>query len=142
MEDLRQNNKLLWETRFFALSQISGNLEGYRGIFIEALTITDAMKSVRKMNAPYLYLTGDWYRDFESIAQNDSFHKPIKEKTLNVEKMSFDDFCDWLDNSLTLDDLLQARNIVKETVKTPQEHFKIIDNYIKKIQDGKDQKES
>jgi len=53
--------------------------------------------------------------------------------------MSFDDFCDWLDNSLTVDDLLQARDIVKETVKTPQEHFKIIDNYIKKYKNDKNE---
>lgn len=132
MENLKQNDKLLWETRFFALSQVSGEIVGYRGIFIQANTLPDAMKAIRNMNAPYLFLTGVWFKDFESVIMNDNFHDPIDKGTLDIESMSFDEFCDWLDNSLTVGDLIKAKKIVKDTVKTPEEHFKIIDTYIKR----------
>jgi hypothetical protein len=44
--------------------------------------------------------------------------------------MSFDDFCDWLDNALTVEDLEEAKEMVKES-GAPKDYLKIIDKYIK-----------
>jgi hypothetical protein len=61
---------------------------------------------------------------------------------LNIQGMSFDDFCDWIDNALTVDDLLAAKEIVKETVGNPIEYLKIIDTYIKKKNEENNKEDS
>lgn len=122
---------LLWETEFFAVSMITGDIETFRGIFINANTLPDAQKSIRRMRMDFLQLTGNWFKNFEEVIKNDKFYKPIEKKEIDISSMSFDDFCEWLDNALTVDDLMEAKLIVKETCEDPTEYLKIIEIFIK-----------
>lgn len=122
---------LLWETEFFAVSMITGDIETFRGIFINANTLPDAQKSIRRMRMDFLQLTGNWFKNFEEVIKNDKFYKPIEKEEIDISSMSFDDFCEWLDNALTVDDLMEAKLIVKETCEDPTEYLKIIEIFIK-----------
>jgi hypothetical protein len=133
---------VLWETEFFAISVVTGEIERYRGVFINAMSLTEAYRAVRKMNMNFLQLTGDWFNNFEEVIKNDNFYNPIMNDDLNIQGMSFDDFCDWIDNALTVDDLLAAKEIVKETVGNPIEYLKIIDTYIKKKNEENNKEDS
>ena len=145
MEDLKlkndDSNKVLWQTEFFAVNVTTGLVDKFRGIFITAASLADAYVALRKMNMPFLQLSGQWFRDFEVVLMNDKFKKPINDATLDIEKMSFDEFCDWLDNAINPDALAEAREIVLKTVKTPEEHLKIINTYIKRMYEENNKKE-
>lgn len=122
---------VLWETEFFALSVITGEVESFRGVYIKADTIVNAMLTVRNMELDYLQLTGNWFTDIEAVGMNEEFYKKLTSPKNIVENMSFDEFADWLDLALGKDDLIAAKREFEKEGGL-DEHIKIINIYIEK----------
>jgi len=130
---------ILWKTEFFALSVITGEIETFDGAYIKADTITDAMVTMRAMGLDYLQLTGEWFKDSESVDMNNEFYKKLISPDTIIKDMSFDEFTDWLDLALEKEDLIAAREEF-EKVEGLEDYVTIINIYIKKY-DKKDKGE-
>ena len=134
---------LLWETEFYALSVLTGELESFRGTYIEAYDLQSAIKAVRKRGMDYLQLTGTFFDDVDDILRDESFYEGLeKEPELG---MSFDDFTDWLDQASGREALTEALEKYKELAGMG-DYVKIIEAYLKlydnKNKDNKDDKEA
>lgn len=117
---------VLWETEFYAISMVTGKMERFRGMFIQAHTLQAAIEHARAIKLDYLQFTGTWYKDFDHVRMDEEFYNRLP----NIREMSYDDFVDWLDLALTKDDLMAVR---EEVLKIPElsEHLKVIDLQIK-----------
>jgi len=131
----------LWETEFYALSVLNGDLESFRGIFIEAPNIQEALRIVRRMKLDYLQLTGVWYKDFKAIRMEEEFEEVINEGFEAVKSMSYDEVMDWLDKASDREDL-ERLLIDFGNEKGMEEHKKIIEQYLKDYDKRKDSNES
>lgn len=130
---------LLWETEFYALSVVTGEVERFSGTYVEAYTLQDALKSIRKLNLNYLQLTGTWFDTAQDILTDEAFYEKLTDPANIVKGMSYDDFQDWLDLALTRDDLVAALERFKKE-KGLMDYVKVIEAYIKNY-DEKDGKE-
>jgi hypothetical protein len=130
---------LLWETEFFAVSTITGETNSYRGIFIQADTINNAIKHIRGMGMDYLQVTGTSFNSFEEILATDIFYNKLTNPKNIVKDMSYDEFMDWLELAVTKDDLLAAKRAFEKEGGL-EDHIKIIDLHIK-LKYGKDNEE-
>lgn len=131
----------LWETEFFAVSVMDGKIKSYRGIFIQADTLPNAVVAIRNMKLDYLQLTGEKYLNFEQVIMDDKFHDKLGNISELVKDMDFDEFSDWLELALTKEDLLKARRTLEKEVGL-EKHIKIIDAYIKRYEEkGESDKE-
>jgi hypothetical protein len=132
---------LLWETEFFAVSVLTGDIKSYRGIFIQSDSISNALKQIRGLGFDYLQLTGNHYNSFEEVLMTDDFYEKLTNPKNIVEGMSFDEFMDWLELGASENDLLSAKKAF-EKEEGMEEYIKIIDMQIKlKYGDKKDNKE-
>ena len=130
---------LLWETEFYALSVVTGEVERFSGTYVEAYTLQEALKSIRKLNLNYLQLTGTWFDTAQDILTDEAFYEKLTDPANIVKGMSYDDFQDWLDLALTRDDLVAALERFKKE-KGLMDYVKVIEAYIKNY-DEKDGKE-
>ena len=130
---------LLWETEFYALSVVTGEVERFSGTYVEAYTLQEALKSIRKLNLNYLQLTGTWFDTAQDILTDEAFYEKLTDPAKVVKGMSYDDFQDWLDLALTRDDLVAALDRFKKE-KGLTDYVKVIEAYIKNY-DEKDGKE-
>lgn len=131
---------VLWETEFYAISQITGEMQRYRGMFIQANSLQQAMKNARKMKLDYLQMTGDWYPDMEHVQMDKEFYAKLIDP-IKMAAMEYDEFNDWLDKAISKEDLLAARSEM-EKVPTLEEHIKILDLHIKiKYDDNEEEEE-
>lgn len=121
---------MLWETEFYALSLLNGELESNRGMFIDAESLQEALKVIRGMNLDYLQLTGKFFTDSKSILDDDAFYEKLEEPKKTVKGMSYDDFNDWLEKAQTREDLEEALAKFR-TEKGMSEYVRIIEAYIK-----------
>lgn len=117
---------MLWETEIFALDMITGNLDRFRGTFIEANTLQEAIQKARKNGLTYLQFTGNFYRDAQHVMMEEEYYQKLVDPRNLTKDMDFDAFSDWLDLAETKEDLLAAR---QEFMKYPElsEHLKVID---------------
>ena len=131
--------KLLWETEFYAISVITGDLTIYRGTFIEAPTIQEAIRNARSRKFDYLQFTGEYFKNYESVLIKDLFHKRL-EDPLQMMDMGYDEFMDWLDLANDLRDLEIARDTF-ERYPELDDYRKVIELQIK-IRDNDSKKEN
>lgn len=102
---------VLWETKFFAISNITGRLEEYEGMLIKANNLLDASMFLRKQKGTeYLQLTGIWYQDMQAYVDENTFLDKLVEFEKPLKGMSFDDLYDWLKKAPTVDDLKLAKD--------------------------------
>lgn len=99
---------VLWETEFYALSFLDGEMKSFRGMFIEAETYQNALKVLRKMDLDYLQLTGDFFDDFDSIKNHDEFYEKLTSPKNIVKDMDYDAFMNWLELAECKKDLEDA----------------------------------
>jgi hypothetical protein len=140
--------KLLWETQFFAISAMTGEIETYRGMFIQSETLQNATKGMRALGLDYLQLTGVSYNSYDEIDKEETLYKALIDPHNIVKGMTFDDFMEWLEIATTEDDLLAAKEAFIEA-KGLDEYVKVIDIHIKlkygdkkKTKDEDDQEET
>jgi hypothetical protein len=127
---------LLWETEFYAVSVITGEVEGFTGAYIQAYDIQGAMRSIRNLNLDYLQLTGTFFDSEEAIRED----KGESTEPEEVEtRMSYDEFSDWLDLASTREGLVEALARFRDT-EGMSDYVKIIEGYIKNY-DKKDNSE-
>jgi hypothetical protein len=117
---------LIWETEFTALSVVSGELTIYRGPFVKADTMQEAVKHARVEGMDYLVVTGKWYEDIEEVRKEDEFYEKLDE----AKGMDYDDFCDWLDLVTDKEQLEKIREEFSQEGGL-KEYLKIIDTQIK-----------
>ena len=128
---------ILWETEFFAVSVLSGEIESYRGVFIQAPSIQEAFKIARVTKLDYLQFTGKSFPDMEAVMRDEEFYDKLDSLKEEIKSMDFDAFYDWLDLANSLEDLINAKNEF-EGVAGMEEHVKIIEMYINKYGKKKD----
>lgn len=124
-----------WETEFFAVSVLTGDVENYNGIFITAPTIQEAIKVIRESGFSYLQVTGTYFETLQSAmvyVNNIKDEKNISKKDSMLKKfetMSFEEICRMLDN--------QPKEKIEELIsmesKFPNfvEQFKAVKGYYK-----------
>lgn len=123
-------NFVLWETEFFAISMLSGQLEKYRGLYIKAKEFTEAMKWMRAFNLTHLQLTGRYFNNFDEVVRsNMSKEGEMDIYKMDISKMAFDDFMDMLDNAETIEDLIDIKEMVVRD-EAPEAYINIINNRI------------
>ena len=125
----------LWETRFFALSQVTGEIENFRGVFIKARDITEATRAVREMQMDYLQLSGRWYKTLEDIKKEEMFLGKLNSKEVKFSKMTFDEVYDWLKGAISLEDLKEARERLLEEEGT-KDYIPLVDKLIREYEES------
>lgn len=125
---------VLWETEFYAISVVTGTVERFRGMFVQAHSLQEAFLAAREMKLDYLQFTGEWFRDFDHVRMDETFYKQLLQD--QVLKMDFDEFLDWLDLASTKKDLIVAREHFSD-LDDFTEHVKIIDMKIKQYEEKK-----
>jgi hypothetical protein len=121
---------LLWETEFYALSVVTGELESFRGVYIQARHFAEALKIMRKDKLDYLQLTGKWFADAEAVMSDRDFYEKLTDPQNIVKGMSYDEFMEWLDLALCRKDLTSALERFKNT-EGMEDYVKILEIYIK-----------
>lgn len=144
---------VLWETEFFAISVVTGEVECFAGIYIEAETMQQATSVMRRMGLDYLQLTGAWFLNAQEIKKEmekegldvtmlgegnadrdpyelDKIYEGIIRPSNLVKNMSYDNFHDWLDLSDCREDLMSTL-IAFKTEGGLEDYVKIIEIYIK-----------
>jgi len=129
-ENNQEQQLLLWETEFFALSVVSGVIESYTGVLIEATTLQEAMKISRDAGMDYLQFTGGAYESQQDYKVDKEFYQKLTNPHNIVGDMDYDQFCDWLDLATCVEDLQAARREF-EKAKGLEEYIKVIDAQIK-----------
>lgn len=99
---------VLWETEFYALSVLTGNVECFRGAYIQANGFQEALKIMRRDRLDYLQLTGKWFADADAIESDQAFTDKLADPEGDILGMSYDDFMDWLDLAVSKEDLIKA----------------------------------
>lgn len=132
---------VLWETEFYAISVVTGKMERFRGMFISADNMQLATQAARIMKLDYLQLTGEWYESYEHVTMDDEFYKKLTDPHNIVKDMTFDEFMDWLELAIGIEDLEAAR---EEFIKAGdlEEYVKVINTHIKIKYGEEDQEEN
>jgi len=141
MEHQKQNSKVLWETTFFGVSQVTGLLQQFTGMYVQASTLPEATYAARVAKLDYLQFTGRFFNSFEETLMNEEFYEKLTDPRNIIKDMNIDDFYDWLDLAVEKQDLLKAREEFSKHNEL-SEHIKIIDGYIKNKYEKKDDKET
>lgn len=122
---------VLWETKFWALSQTTGRLEERYGMFVKAEDLIKATAYLRSnKDFDYLQLTGHYYESLESFERIKEFEEKLEEVETPLSSMTFDDFYDWLKKAPTIEDLLLVRDRVIQEGGM-DEYIPLIDKLIK-----------
>ena len=119
-----------WETYFYAVSRITGEVTAYPGMHLMAPTYEDAMKFLKDKHLDYINLTGGYYESLEEMQIDEKFYKKLTNPKNIVKDMSYDDFVDWLDLADDKEDLLAARDAF-EREEGMEEYVKIINSQIR-----------
>lgn len=98
----------LFETKFFAISQLTGLMCEYRGSFIEAENMIDATTIMRRDGLDYYVLTGRTYKDVEAIEREAHFFEVLDEETIKFKAMGLNEFIDWVSSAQTVEELEMA----------------------------------
>jgi len=148
--------KLFWETEFFAVSNITGKIERFEGIYVEGTSQSDALINARELGLDYLQITGNKFSKEELESITDPFMEDLseepkaildeetdKEKVKGMESfqdfssvldlMGFDDFASWIEN-MDKQELIKLKHILSLGEKN-EEQIKIINVYIKKYEE-------
>lgn len=119
-----------WETYFYAVSRLTGEVTAYPGMHLMAPTYEDALQFLKSRNLDYINLTGGYFDSLEQLMTNEKFYKKLTNPHNIVKDMTYDDFIDWLDLAETEEDLIYAKEAFKEE-KGLEEYVKIIESQIK-----------
>lgn len=141
MEHQKQNSKVLRETTFFGISQVTGLLQPFEGMYVQASTLPEAIHAARAAKLDYLQFTGRFFNSFEETLMNEGFYEKLTDPRNIVKNMNIDDFYEWLDLAVEKQDLLKAREEFSKHNEL-SEHVKVIDGHIKNKYEKKDDKET
>lgn len=122
-------NFYYYETEFFALCVITGEIKPFIGTYVAAPDLSNALKFIRESGFDYLQLTGNYYKSYDEMISHTKFYQKLSDPKGLVKAMNYDDFNDWLDLALSIDDLNAAKIEFKKVELF--EYVKIIDAYIK-----------
>lgn len=127
----------VWETEFYAVSVVTGDLERFQGMYISGETYQEAVKNLRLMKLDYVQLTGTSFLSIQHAIMDEKFYQKLSDPRNIVKDMTYDDFSDWLDLALSKEDLLEAREAFVEAGDL-EEYIKVIDAHIKVKYDDKE----
>lgn len=131
---------VLWETEFYALSILTGNLESFRGLFIEAETLQQALKVLRDKKLDYLQLTGEHFASLQAILDADNFYEKLSSPRDAIKGMSYDEFYAWLDLAPDKETLVETLDTFKG--ERGMEHYvKVLEIYIRDYEENSGRKE-
>lgn len=130
----------VWETEFYAVSVITGDLERFQGMYISGDTYQEAVKNIRLLKLDYVQLTGTSFASIQHAIMDEKFYQKLSDPKNIVKGMTYDDFSNWLDLALSKEDLLEARTAFEE-VGGLEEYIKVIDAHIKVKYDDKEDNE-
>lgn len=118
---------LLWETKFFAISAVTGEFDLFKGMFIEATNLQEAFKVARDLKLDYLQFTGRWFRDWDAVHMEEEFYKIVRSPREGTIGMDYDEFNNWLDLAHNEYDLNKA--IESFTNEGLHEYVQLIEAY-------------
>lgn len=122
-----------WKTHFFAISAVTGEIEKFEGMVVEAENIAQATTLIRESEASYLQLTGEVANksqiidvDIDEIFTEEDYRViPI------VEGLNFDEFYDWICLFKTEEGLRSLITLLASYPNKFKEKIKVIENRIK-----------
>lgn len=129
-ENKQEETFLYWETKMFALSQITGELTQYIGRYVEAKTFQQALLTLRRDGLDWLQLTGKAYDSIDEVENETIFYEKLTDPhNLINELEGYDGFMDWLDLATCREDLESAREAFLEAGGL-EEYVKVIETQI------------
>lgn len=130
----------LWETKLFAISQVTGKLEEFTGSFIEANDLVEAHQYLRESGMDYLQLTGTSFKDLETLQRQSHFYETLEQEGVKISDMTLNEFFDWLSDAMTLEDLHAAKERIEQEGIT--DYLPLINKQIKEYEKRDSQKGS
>lgn len=130
-------NMRVWETEFYAVSYLTGELTRFTGMYITGSTYQIAVRNLRDLQLDYLQLTGVTFPSLEHAIMDEKFYSRLSDPKNIVKGMDYDDFNDWLSLAVDKKDLLSARDAFVEAGGL-EEYIKAIDAFIKVKYDDKE----
>ena len=125
---IKKEEPRYWETEFFAISAVTGELKKYDGLWIRSENAQRALQFLRINGYEYLQITGKSLDEREFLSLQN-----FKGKLDDIEdflEMDYDEFTDWLGEAVSKEDILEAREMFLEFEDL--DHFvKVIDVYLK-----------